>query len=202
MNKFESKYKNTAVLMDESLLSLLEKKDFEYISVKEICQKAGVNRSTFYLHYETMDDLLNETIELIESRFYESFDNQKLDVKNVILTNQKDKMFLLTPEYLDKYLNFVKENKKVFNLAFSRPNLFRSEDYLNKLNKDLFKPFMDYLNINEMVKSFITDFYISGIMSIIKKWVKDDCKLTNEEVIKVIYYCGNLDDLKRKFDTK
>jgi AcrR family transcriptional regulator len=202
MNKFESKYKNTAVLMDESLLSLLEKKDFEYISVKEICQKAGVNRSTFYLHYETMDDLLNETIELIESRFYESFDNQKLDVKNVILTNQKDKMFLLTPEYLDKYLNFVKENKKVFNLAFSRPNLFRSEDYLNKLNKDLFKPFMDYLNINEMVKPFITDFYISGIMSIIKKWVKDDCKLTNEEVIKVIYYCGNLDDLKRKFDTK
>lgn len=202
MNKFESKYKNTAVLMDESLLSLLEKKDFEYISIKEICQKAGVNRSTFYLHYETMDDLLNETIELIESRFYESFDNQKLDVKNVILTNQKDKMFLLTPEYLDKYLNFVKENKKVFNLAFSRPNLFRSEDYLNKFDKDLFKPFMDYLNIDEMAKPFITDFYIQGIMSIIKKWVKDDCKLTNEEVIKVIYYCANLDILKREFDTK
>lgn len=202
MNKFESKYKNTAVLMDESLLSLLEKKDFEYISIKEICQKAGVNRSTFYLHYETMDDLLNETIELIESRFYESFDNQKLDVKNVILTNQKDKMFLLTPEYLDKYLNFVKENKKVFNLAFNRPNLFRSEDYLNKFDKDLFKPFMDYLNIDELAKPFITDFYIQGIMSIIKKWVKDDCKLTNEEVIKVIYYCANLDILKREFDTK
>lgn len=202
MNKFESKYKNTAVLMDESLLSLLEKKDFEYISIKEICQKAGVNRSTFYLHYETMDDLLNETIELIESRFYESFDNQKLDVKNVILTNQKDKMFLLTPEYLDKYLNFVKENKKVFNLAFNRPNLFRSEDYLNKFDKDLFKPFMDYLNIDELAKPFITDFYIQGIMSILKKWVKDDCKLTNEEVIKVIYYCANLDILKREFDTK
>ena len=48
MNKSESKYYNTACLMDDALILLLEKKDFEYITVKEICNKAGVNRSTFY----------------------------------------------------------------------------------------------------------------------------------------------------------
>ena len=53
MNKSESKYYNTALLMDEALLLLLEKKDYDYITIKEICEKAGVNRSTFYLHYET-----------------------------------------------------------------------------------------------------------------------------------------------------
>lgn len=42
MNKNESKYFNTALLMDEALLQLLEKKDFAFISVKEICQKAGL----------------------------------------------------------------------------------------------------------------------------------------------------------------
>ena len=47
MNKSESKYFNTAIRMDEALIALLEKKDFEYITVKEICDKAGVNRSTF-----------------------------------------------------------------------------------------------------------------------------------------------------------
>ena len=57
MNKSESKYFNTALLMDEALLFLLEKKDFEFISIKEICDKAGVSRSTFYLHYENMNDL-------------------------------------------------------------------------------------------------------------------------------------------------
>lgn len=50
MNKFESKYFNTALLMNQALILLLEKKEFEYITVKEICEKAGVNRSTFYLH--------------------------------------------------------------------------------------------------------------------------------------------------------
>ena len=58
MNKNESKYFNTAIKMDEALITLLEKKDFEYITIREICATAGVNRSTFYLHYENTADLL------------------------------------------------------------------------------------------------------------------------------------------------
>lgn len=48
MNKSERKYFNTAKKMDIAFLELLEQKDFEYITVKEICKRAGVNRSTFY----------------------------------------------------------------------------------------------------------------------------------------------------------
>ncbi len=40
--------------MDKAFLDLLQRKDFSFITVKEICEKAGVNRSTFYLHYETV----------------------------------------------------------------------------------------------------------------------------------------------------
>ena len=69
MNKSESKYFNTALLMEEALIQLLEVKDYEYITVKEICEKAGVNRSTFYLHYETVNDLLSECLENIKKRF-------------------------------------------------------------------------------------------------------------------------------------
>ncbi|MBD9278825.1 MAG: TetR/AcrR family transcriptional regulator, partial [Clostridiales bacterium] len=63
MNRSESKYFGTAVRMDEALMSLLEKKDFPYITVREVCQAAQVNRSTFYLHYETMTDLLEEAVQ-------------------------------------------------------------------------------------------------------------------------------------------
>ncbi len=44
MKQSESKYFNTAKKMDEAFLSLLEKKDFEYITIKEICNIASVNR--------------------------------------------------------------------------------------------------------------------------------------------------------------
>ena len=70
MNKSESKYFNTASKMDEAFLDLLSKKDFAYITVKEICDKAGVNRSTFYLHYETVSDLLSESIEYMNGQFF------------------------------------------------------------------------------------------------------------------------------------
>lgn len=69
MNKSERKYFATAAKMDEAFLEILEKKDFAYITVKEICAAAGVNRSTFYLHYETLDDLLSESISHINERF-------------------------------------------------------------------------------------------------------------------------------------
>ena len=78
MNKSESKYYNTALLMNEALLLLLEKKDYEFVTVTELCQKAGVNRTTFYLHYETMDDLLLETIEMVNKKFNDTFNNRKL----------------------------------------------------------------------------------------------------------------------------
>lgn len=72
MNRSESKYFATAARMDEAFLELLEKKDFAYITVKEICEKAGVNRSTFYLHYETVNDLLEESARHIIDRFIEA----------------------------------------------------------------------------------------------------------------------------------
>ena len=80
MNKSESKYFNTALRMDEALIALLEKKDLEYITVKEICHLAGVNRSTFYLHYETIADLVNETLEMINQRFLSYFPKQEEEI--------------------------------------------------------------------------------------------------------------------------
>ena len=66
--------------MDEALIALLKKKDFEFITVKEICEKAGVNRSTFYLHYENLGDLLAETTEMINKRFQEGYKKTFIDV--------------------------------------------------------------------------------------------------------------------------
>ena len=62
LNKNESKYFNTAVKMNMALIEILKTKPFEFITVSEICKKAGVNRSTFYLHYENTKDLLDETV--------------------------------------------------------------------------------------------------------------------------------------------
>ncbi len=74
MNKQESKYFDTAHFFNKALICLLNDKDIDYITVKEICNTAGFNSSAFYLHYESIYDLLNETLEYINNKFLECFD--------------------------------------------------------------------------------------------------------------------------------
>ena len=68
----DSKYFRTAERMDQALLRLLERKDFPLITVKELCREAEVSRSTFYLHYETVADLLSETADALLRQFLDS----------------------------------------------------------------------------------------------------------------------------------
>lgn len=47
-------------MLKDALIELLEKKEFANISVQEICTLAGINRTTFYRHYQNQSDLLHE----------------------------------------------------------------------------------------------------------------------------------------------
>ena len=114
MNKNESKYFNTAILFDEALINLLENKDIYYITIKEICNKAGVNRSTFYLHYESINDLLDETMNYINKKFIDFFNVKSRDFVAKIEEIPVEQLNLVSEEYLVPYLKFIKENKKIF----------------------------------------------------------------------------------------
>lgn len=112
MNEFNSKYFKTALRMDEALIALLEKKDLEYITVKEICEEADVNRSTFYLHYETVGDLVDETTEMINKRFLSYFPQNERDISDALNGLRLGDLILVTGEYLIPYLRFIRDNKK------------------------------------------------------------------------------------------
>ena len=179
MNKQESKYFNTATCMDEALLVLLEKKDYDFITVKEVCQKAGVNRSTFYLHYEKMDDLLEETVSYVNNKFMD-----KLSLIGEV--DDPTKVILTTDRFLKPYLSFIKENKKIYKLMHDKSYLFD----LNKIAKNLYKEIFDIaltnFKVKEEEKKYIFAFYLEGVIGIIKRWIDDDCKDEINFIIDII----------------
>ena len=63
-------YTKTAIR--RTFFELLEEKDFDKISVREICQRADINRSTFYRHYDDINALMKS----IEAEFVSDIDNQ------------------------------------------------------------------------------------------------------------------------------
>jgi len=62
--KQDRRVRYTKRALQESLLALLKEKAIEKISVKELCERADVNRSTFYVYYgspkELMDSIVDE----------------------------------------------------------------------------------------------------------------------------------------------
>lgn len=48
--------------IDTSFRALMLEKGFAAITVKELCERARINKKTFYRYYETLDDLLAEVM--------------------------------------------------------------------------------------------------------------------------------------------
>lgn len=189
MNRSESKYFATAAKMDEAFLSLLAKKDFAYITVKEICETAGVNRSTFYLHYETIGDLLSESVNYINERFL-AYINK--DSEAFITKLQKcplNELYLITPEYLIPYLSYIKENKRLFRTATENAEVLGMEKSYNQMFCYVFDPILERYKVPECDRTYIMTFYIHGIMAIIAEWLKKDCTDSVEYIISVIQNC-------------
>lgn len=189
MNKSESKYFNTAVLMDEALMALLEKKDFEYVTVKEICAKAGVNRSTFYLHYETVADLLNEATEYVNKRFTEMFPTTPEQFIPSIPEMELKDLVLIDSSYLTPYLTFVKENKALYKAYYRNSACLDARKIFENRCNSVFFPIMKRFRVPENELRFRIQFYINGIMAIIRQWLKENCAESVSEIEKIITDC-------------
>jgi AcrR family transcriptional regulator len=189
MKKSESKYFNTALRMDQAFLELLEKKDMEYITVKEICEAAGVNRSTFYLHYETIGDLLAESIRYLNEQFLK---HMKLKPEAFVSRIQEcplEELYLVTPVFLTPYLQYISQNKRLFRTALKNADLLGLEKIYGRMMEHVFIPILKRFQIVESERSYIMTFYIHGLMAIISEWLKKDCADSISHVSEVMRKC-------------
>ncbi len=188
MNKSESKYFNTAVKMDEAFLKILYNKEFEYITVQEICREAGVNRSTFYLHYETVGDLLEETMGYIYSRFDRHFPNMSMDAEKINSLPVED-LYFITPEYLVPWLNFIKENQRLFETFITRHETLGIVKSYENIFSNVISPILTKNKIPTEDQEYIFLFYVEGIIAIVKKWIREGCVRPISDIVTLIGAC-------------
>lgn len=187
----ESKYFNTAFLFDEALINLLENKDIEYITVKEICSKAGFNRSTFYLHYDSISDLLNESSNYMVNKMVSRFNREPKKFINDLNKTNKEELNFINEEYLKPYLEFIRDNKKFFIAVFKNPRVVNANEAYLDLERYILNPILEKYNIPAYKRKYMIQYYINGIVSIIKEWVTSDCDLEIDEIINIIIECVN-----------
>lgn len=202
MNKSESKYFNTAVRFDKALLSLLEKKPFPYITVSEICEEAGVNRSTFYLHYENLSDLLKETIAYVLDGFSTYFEVDAQSIAAQLANCDLQELNFINEKYLFPYLLYIKENRQIFQAVLSHLETFETNAVYQRLFDHIFSPILERFHYPKEDRRYVMMFYLNGLTAIVKEWIQDGCEKSINEIATIMRYCVFGREVQEKINKK
>lgn len=151
--------------IENVFLQLIQEKDVKDITVSEICKKASVNRTTFYVNYLDIYDL----VEKIRIRMINEFADIFKDTRN---EGHSRENYLLMFRHIKDNQTFY---QTYFKLGFDVNYEFSSFD------KEL-----AYKKFNNKLILYHMEFFAAGMTAIIKRWLKGGCKESPEDIVTVI----------------
>lgn len=156
---------NTKRKLSKSLISLLTSKSITEIDVSELCEKAGINRTTFYKHYASLYHLLDELI----FQFFKRIETLFLSLSSGENTTSK-------VAYLLKYL---KQNREFVTIIMNNNSFSSISERLIQLNFicNLINSNIQYRKNAYVSEDYYVDFIISGWIAAIRRWVNENCDL-------------------------
>ncbi|HWT74144.1 MAG TPA: TetR-like C-terminal domain-containing protein [Mobilitalea sp.] len=172
IGKENQRIKLTKVLLKKSLIELMHSKPINKITIKELCENADINRSTFYLYYTDQFALLEEIEKELLLRVQQHL--QKID------SSSDSQSFLI------ELLRYIKDNADIFKtLLCHQENLSFQSTFIDATIKNL--KFSLKLNCPENISYYIYNYLIMGCLSIIKQWIEADFDLSCEYLANMIY---------------
>ena len=163
------------LLLKNALMDLLrEKGSVEKISVRELCDKAELNRSTFYAHYTEPKDLLYE----IET---ELLNETEEHLKKIGKENDAG-----AHKYILSFLQYIKRNDKQFRtlLVDSADPVFRSSFMQQSIIQ-----FVENLRIElpKNMEQYIFSYILNGSTGIIIQWIRSDYAANENEIANLLF---------------
>lgn len=167
----------TKRLIKESLLELLKKKEIQKISITELCEEAGINRSTFYSHYGSQYDVLTD---IEDSIIYDlhTITNQHVPDK------EEDYIHLL-----EEIILYLKQHTSTLKIIL-QPNRndasFASKAYHMVISHDLMKQVFS-TEYNDFEKNMSIIYIYNGVYSLIRYWILSDNSMSEKELAVLIF---------------
>lgn len=152
-------------------IELLKKKELSKITVREICEQAQINRTTFYLHHTDIYDLM------------EKIESDMIHYHIAIFTKPK-KEYSLGERFI-RLLTFIQENKEFYRVYLNNQRNPRIIDYtlLPDSLTDRQKLFMRADKDGSTEYEYSQIFFIAGFTAMIQNWLNRDCRETPEELL-------------------
>lgn len=161
----------TKKLLQEGLLRLLEAKPLDKISVTELCKESGINRATFYNHYNSPQELLTD----LEKRM-------TIELKATIGTPTTADEIILHTEKVCTYFHENARTILTLHRAHSDDDL---KDALYALNQNfqLYRLKRNYTgSMDPHSLHLVSVFFYLGCYYIMLEWLERELPLTPKEV--------------------
>ena len=185
MKNTDTRVRYTKDILKKSLLELLKNKKIDKITVKELCEKAQINRGTFYLHYSAPNDLLYE----IEKDFMANHSELFTDYMTKASLHQNDRGM----DKLQALFQVTSENIELCKIIFGPNGDYRFQEKIKKqMKQETIRHWsVEFPEYKIEHLEYIFDYVFSGSMSLIFNWINDN----DEQKITVEQLANRLDRL-------
>ena len=164
------------ILLKNALMDLLsEKGSVTKISVRELCERADLNRSTFYAHYSEPKELLEEVeAELLDATREHL---QKIGAENDIGAHR----------YLLSFLIYIKENDKPFRTLLIDAG---DPEFRSKFMQQSIIQFVENLNISfpKDQEQYIYSYILNGSTGVIIQWMRSDYSIDENVLVDLLFF--------------
>jgi len=174
MKKDDLRVIKTKIALYNALIDLMKDRTFEEIKVSDICNKALVNRSTFYAHYEDKYELLTDYINSLKIELTKELE------KNTSIKSTKEYYI----EMMKLFLNHIEEKKDSYlAIAINNRNSILTDILYDYIDHDIVSRLTEYNASNTIPKSIIAKFYLGAVVSTAIYWIENINKYTKEDII-------------------
>lgn len=166
--KEDLRVQKTIEAIQSNFHDLILDKDYSDITVKELCERARINKKTFYTYYETLDDLLLEMQVIISSEYSEIIRDYTL----------KD---------LDKYVRAFfefSESKGEFyeKITCGGSYIHIREQMILRVNNNR-DYYPELQKLPQATQDIVRTFLAESLLSIYRKWIESGKELPIDDVI-------------------
>lgn len=162
MKHTDTRVQYTKMILRNSLLKLLQDMPIGKVTVKQLCETAGLNRGTFYLHYDSPADLLNDIQHQFLKENQEIFEKYWNNERNVNI--------------MAELFSCIAQNRDICKIIMgSNGNPHFVQNLKNMIREGLLDEWQkEFPAYNRQNLDFLFDFVFSGSMSLILDWIEDD----------------------------
>ncbi|MFA5675245.1 MAG: TetR-like C-terminal domain-containing protein [Christensenellales bacterium] len=162
----DRRVKYTKMVLKDSFISLLEKKEISKITIKELCEDADINRATFYAHYNDQYDFMNQ----IQNELIANIE------KHLSVFVQNDLPIILV-DMVEQIFEYIKENARICKLLLSeRGDLNFQKRVFMLVYEKIIINITKGGAISKEDAEYIHAFTLTGCIGVIQKWLNDNMK--------------------------